>query len=162
MLLQASINGWYLFNIVHNLMFIESTMCPIQLALIRSGHACGRHHVRYSNETWGGSWMWLLKNKTSNIGNICNHSLIARFMGPTWGPSGADRTQVGPMLDPWSLLPGLLYIYDWNCVNLTRMLLACDYHVAVHATMCFVLVSNELPGSVVNYGISNTAVLEIP
>ena len=24
--------------------------------------------------------------------------LIARFMGPTWGPSGADRTQVGPML----------------------------------------------------------------
>ena len=25
-------------------------------------------------------------------------SLIARFMGPTWGTSGADRTQVGPML----------------------------------------------------------------
>ena len=24
--------------------------------------------------------------------------LIASFMGPTWGPSGADRTQVGPML----------------------------------------------------------------
>ena len=24
------------------------------------------------------------------------HTLIARFMGPTWGPSGADRTQVGP------------------------------------------------------------------
>ena len=24
--------------------------------------------------------------------------LIARFMGPTWGPSGADRTQVGHML----------------------------------------------------------------
>ena len=29
--------------------------------------------------------------------------LIARFMGPTWGPSGADRTQVGPMLAPWNL-----------------------------------------------------------
>ena len=29
----------------------------------------------------------------------CNvPTLIARFMGPTWGPSGADRTQVGPML----------------------------------------------------------------
>ena len=27
-------------------------------------------------------------------------SLIARFMGSTWGPSGADRTQVGPMLAP--------------------------------------------------------------
>ena len=34
-------------------------------------------------------------------------SLIARFMGPTWGPSGADRTQVGPMLAPWTLLSGL-------------------------------------------------------
>ena len=30
--------------------------------------------------------------------------LIARFMGPTWGPSGADKTQVGPLLAPWTLL----------------------------------------------------------
>ena len=35
-------------------------------------------------------------------------SLIARFMGPTWGPSGADRTQVGPMLAPWTLLSGFV------------------------------------------------------
>ena len=33
-------------------------------------------------------------------------TLIARFMGPTWGPSGADRTQMGPMLAPWTLLSG--------------------------------------------------------
>ena len=33
---------------------------------------------------------------------------IARFMGATWGPSGADRTQVGPMLAPWTLLSGAL------------------------------------------------------
>ena len=33
--------------------------------------------------------------------------LVARFMGPTWGPSGADRTQVGPMLAPWTLLSGI-------------------------------------------------------
>ena len=32
--------------------------------------------------------------------------LIARFMGPTWGPSGTDRTQVGRMLAPWTLLSG--------------------------------------------------------
>ena len=31
---------------------------------------------------------------------------IARFMGPTWGPHGADRTQVGHMLGPWALLSG--------------------------------------------------------
>ena len=27
-------------------------------------------------------------------------ALIARLMGPTWGPSGADRTQVGPHIGP--------------------------------------------------------------
>ena len=27
-------------------------------------------------------------------------------MGPAWGPSGADKTQVGPMLVPWTLLSG--------------------------------------------------------
>ena len=32
--------------------------------------------------------------------------LIARFMGPKWGLSQADRTQVGPMLAPWTLLSG--------------------------------------------------------
>ena len=33
-------------------------------------------------------------------------SLLTRFMGNTWGPSGAERTQVGPMLAPWTLLSG--------------------------------------------------------
>ena len=32
----------------------------------------------------------------------CCTTLIARFVGPTWGPSGADRTQVGPMSAPWT------------------------------------------------------------
>ena len=31
-------------------------------------------------------------------------SLIARFMGPPWGLSGTNRTHVGPMLAPWTLL----------------------------------------------------------
>ena len=56
-------------------------------------------------------------------------SLIARFLGPTWGPSGADKTKVGPMLAPWTLLSGKalndwLYHCGWTklcfrCVNLT-------------------------------------------
>ena len=43
----------------------------------------------------------------------CNSSippLIAKFMGPTWCPSGSDRTQMGPMLVPWTLLSGTLLI----------------------------------------------------
>ena len=31
---------------------------------------------------------------------------IARFMGPTWGPPGPCRPQMGPMLVPWTLLSG--------------------------------------------------------
>ena len=33
--------------------------------------------------------------------------LIARLMGPTWGPSGTDRTQLGPLLAPLTLLSAL-------------------------------------------------------
>ena len=38
---------------------------------------------------------------------------IARFMGPTWDPPGADRTQVGPMLAPWTLLLGTIRPMHW-------------------------------------------------
>ena len=44
-------------------------------------------------------------------------SLIAKFMGPTWGPSEADRTQVGPMLAPWSLLSGYIATDIWVISN---------------------------------------------
>ena len=39
-------------------------------------------------------------------------SLIARFMGPSWGPPGDDMTQVGPMLAPWTLLSGYIFQDD--------------------------------------------------
>ena len=31
---------------------------------------------------------------------------IAKYMGPTWGPPGSFRPQMGPMLAPWTLLSG--------------------------------------------------------
>ena len=34
---------------------------------------------------------------------------IARFMGPTWGPPGSCRPQMGPMVSPWTLLSGSHY-----------------------------------------------------
>ena len=43
--------------------------------------------------------------------------LIARFMGPTWGQHGVDRTQMGPMLAPWTLLyalPGKMSLHTLN------------------------------------------------
>ena len=49
----------------------------------------------------------MMMNESS--GAAMTPSLIARFVGPIWGPSGADRTQVGPMLAPWILLSGISY-----------------------------------------------------
>ena len=46
---------------------------------------------------------WSVPNHNKYIKNIKISTLIARFMGPTWDPSGADRTQAGPMLAPWIL-----------------------------------------------------------
>ena len=31
-------------------------------------------------------------------------------MGPTWGPPGTCRPQMGPMLAPWTLLSGCVYL----------------------------------------------------
>ena len=50
--------------------------------------------------TWNNKFWWVGKGDTVP-------SLIARFVGPTWGPPGADRTQEGPMLAPWTLLSGI-------------------------------------------------------
>ena len=46
-------------------------------------------------------------------------TLIARFMGPTWGPPGSCRPQVDPMLVPWTLLCGVLglFIRHWCAEN---------------------------------------------
>ena len=35
---------------------------------------------------------------------LSGNTQIAKLMGPTWGPPGSWRPQMGPMLDPWTLL----------------------------------------------------------
>ena len=37
-------------------------------------------------------------------------------MGPTSGPSGTDRTQMGPMLAPWTLLSGVFLVKFNTCI----------------------------------------------
>ena len=59
--------------------------------------------------------------KLHNHNNICQYMFllsmskmcqiyvmtqIAKFMGPTWGPPGSCRPQMGPMLALWTLLSG--------------------------------------------------------
>ena len=54
--------------------------------------------------------------------NLVNYIPDSKVHGPTWGPSGANRTQVGPMLAPWTSLcgmfPRLIYISIlWKCIH---------------------------------------------
>ena len=44
-------------------------------------------------------------------------SQIATFMGPTWGPPGSCRPQMGPMLAPWTLLSGIAsHRFLWHII----------------------------------------------
>ena len=45
-------------------------------------------------------------NESIPIGWLQWVTQIARFMGPTWGPPGSCRPQMGPILAPWTLLSG--------------------------------------------------------
>ena len=63
-------------------------------------------------------WNWPIVQdwKTSIADTLKMLPQIARFMGPIWGPFGADRTQVGPMLAPWTLLSGtVLHDLEHHC-----------------------------------------------
>ena len=39
---------------------------------------------------------------------------ITKFMGPTWGPPGSCRPQMGPMLAPWTSLSGYILRDIWQ------------------------------------------------
>ena len=52
-------------------------------------------------------WIYLkITHWSSSLTHGSEQSQIAMFMGPTWGPPGSCRPQMGPMLDPWTLLSG--------------------------------------------------------
>ena len=63
-------------------------------------------------DTQTGVWCHLLSIHTSDGMLPSKRTQLARFMGQTWGASGADRTQVGLMLAPWTLLSGDVFNGD--------------------------------------------------
>ena len=64
---------------------------------------------------------------TAGGGTKCSawysHTQI-EFMGPTWGPPGSCRPQMGPLLAPWTLLSGYIQIAgkSWNSHGLYSLL----------------------------------------
>ena len=72
----------------------------------------------------------IFMNKVKQNG-LATHSNLREILVPDskvhgayMGPPGADRTQLGPMLAPWSLLSGVLQVY----VTLTYI---CKFHILV-------------------------------
>ena len=72
-------------------------------------------------------------------------SLIAKIMGPTWGPPGADRTQVGSMLAPWTLLFGMFcsftYLSDVR-MEAEKQMMNRLFVFLLSWILCFGIVSN--------------------
>ena len=88
----------------------------------------------------------VLKRETGTIPTkCCTHqdscaviSLIARFMGPTWGPSGADRPHVGPMLAPWTLLSGIVcaaFCWRWQMWQNKKKTRLCLWNMVVQSNL---------------------------
>ena len=80
-------------------------------------------------------WFWILVLLgTTATKPLLEPILIARFMRPTWGPSGADRTQGGPMLAPWSLLSGNTDCHKCDCMQ----------HISMNLWVFFVFFLTEI------------------
>ena len=79
--------------------------------------------MHYINSSLVFMFKTMRRTPSDRVFSIWLNTLIARFMGPTWGPSGADRTQVGPMLSPWTLLYGValwnVWLYSWSLKSKT-------------------------------------------
>ena len=90
--------------------------CPTECNLGWSGDNCqtGKYSlttlIKVSISLGTGLELDWQQNIVCNYEDLQMISLIAKFMGPTWGPSGTDRTQVGPMLAPLTWPSGMRHI----------------------------------------------------
>ena len=95
--------------------FLHVMTSPHSLAIkatifIKNSTLIGQKHCSVWNRASGTN---LFASLAVIIDTPCKVTLIERFMGPTWGPPGANRTQVGPMLAPWTLQYGYAFIVSW-------------------------------------------------
>ena len=65
-------------------------------------------------------------------------SPIARFMGPTWDPSGTDRVEVGLMFAPCTLLSGMpLFQWPASILNFMWQVSSGDQLTSVTSWICW-------------------------
>ena len=69
---------------------------------------------------------------------------IAKFMGPTRGPPGSCRPQMGPMLAPWTLLSGYCKLLAFGdlCFSVTA---ACYERISFGNKCHYFIITKPLP-----------------
>ena len=76
-------------------------------------HLCC-HRPSYAEMLWSRQQIWYnvgcvdhqLNKMNDHYWRRGDATQITQFMGPTWSPPGSCRPQTGPMLTPWTFLPG--------------------------------------------------------
>ena len=105
--------NWLLAKIaLDNILASKMKWCDYETQYVhfQGGYFWMRHIYMVLSHIWR-PWVYMLSIPFYFF--MC--TLIARFNGPVWGPSGADRTQVGPMLAPWTLL------FGYGSMNITQL-----------------------------------------
>ena len=96
---------------------IDDKSALVEVLVWRQATTCYLNQNRRSTSQYGVNipqWVTILVNIQIYIFYLhCNLYMIidnctqiAKFMGPTWGPPGSCRPQMGPMLAAWTLLLG--------------------------------------------------------
>ena len=84
-------------------------------------------------------------------------TLIARFMGPTWGPSGASRTEVGPMLAPWTLLTRKAEVLIKHALRIAKAIHV-SFQLQTKYPMPYCKSWQKCHGSISSYKCANQAI----
>ena len=117
---------WYRVNCLtelHQIVHSEGHPSPLSIVLTwRKSTPTSMHVDTTLKWDLGAFLIMTFRMHDSFLHDLATHCsqllpLIARFMGPTWGPSGADRTQVGPMLAPWTFPSGTLCVRGTSTDN---------------------------------------------
>ena len=76
----------------------------IQKALPSHNNICHQYNPKVLLFSVEMLWMLIIQMYLKILFSYAQTTKIAKFMGPTWGPPGPCRPQMGPMLAPWTLL----------------------------------------------------------
>ena len=82
----------------------------------------GIYNKRITRYTSCHVWCYLI-HSIYHLKHSIKAPQITRFMGPTWGPPGSCRPQMGPMLTPWTLLSGSICNYPVSTVPADGLIL---------------------------------------